>query len=91
MARAPIQDQYTAQIANKTISRQLAYQLRHKAKKLCIKCDHPAISGPHCLSHAVKAREYQRLRYDCDRENQCKSRRLEHALKPPPLDQLPPA
>lgn len=91
MPRTPIQDRYTQLVAAGKLSKQRAYQLRHQSKGLCVKCDHPAITGSHCLAHAVYERERQRRKLNCVDEHDSKSRRLEKSHRPPNLDLLPPA
>ncbi len=44
------------------LSRQRKYQLRHRDKGLCIKCNDKAITGGCCLKHAVQNRELIRER-----------------------------
>lgn len=50
--RSWINDELTASIKLKTISRQRAYQLRHKTLGLCQKCSNKALPGySHCAAH----------------------------------------
>ena len=42
-------------------SRQYAYQLRHKAKGLCIICTNPNVDGTRCQIHLEINRKYQRI------------------------------
>ena len=41
-------------------SKQYAYQLRHKAKGLCILCPKPAVTTRHCQTHLEMKRKIAR-------------------------------
>ena len=63
--RKPIKDKFT----KLKISRQWRYQLRMRRDKRCVICGEPAIRGPMCLEHMVKARERQRMRLGLKRRH----------------------
>lgn len=50
------------QFTRKKMSRQRKWQLRHKARGLCVQCNQPAVSKSFCLKHLIAAREESRRR-----------------------------
>jgi hypothetical protein len=51
------------------VSRQRKYQMRHDRAGLCNLCPRPAVMAFHCLEHAVRNREDQRVRQKSGRRN----------------------
>jgi hypothetical protein len=44
------------------MTRQYAYQQRHRAAGLCLNCKLPVVQGPFCARHALRYRQWQRER-----------------------------
>jgi hypothetical protein len=64
-----------------TVSRQRRWQIRQRAKGLCILCGEPAVTKTFCLRHAISARERERQRLGCKRRFRSITYRLAETIK----------
>ena len=55
--------------ADSLISRQRRWQLKKSLQGLCMTCGKPKVTAQRCLIHAVKEREYDRVRKGSVRRN----------------------
>ena len=63
------------------VSRQRRWQIKRRVNGLCSQCGEHAVTKGYCLKHAVRRREWLRVRNRCVKRYESKTYRLEKVAK----------